>query len=61
MEVRAEIERKLDGEAVQKAMADLKEATPVVMNPDYFGPAPAAVTRTPGTVKVQPQPPAQPK
>ena len=61
VEVRAEIERKLDGEAVQKAMADLKEATPVVMNPDYFGPAPAAVTPPPGTVKVQPQTPAPPK
>jgi hypothetical protein len=43
VEVRAEIEKKLDGEAVKKAMDDLKAATPVVMNPDYFGPAPAAM------------------
>jgi hypothetical protein len=28
---------------VKKAMDDLKNATPVVMNPDYFGPAPAAM------------------
>jgi len=60
VEVRAEIERKLDGEAVQKAMADLKEATPVVMNTDYFGPAPAAAAPPAGAIKLPPQP-AQPK
>jgi len=42
VEVRAEIEKKLNGELVKKTMDDLKAATPVVMNPDYFGPAPAA-------------------
>jgi len=41
VEVRPEIDRKLSGEAVNKAVNDLKTATPVVMNPDYFGPAPA--------------------
>jgi parvulin-like peptidyl-prolyl isomerase len=43
VEVRPDIEKKLDGELVKKAMDDLKNATPVVMNPDYFGPAPAAM------------------
>jgi parvulin-like peptidyl-prolyl isomerase len=36
VEVRAEIERKLDGELVKKTIDDLKAATPVVRNPDYF-------------------------
>jgi len=40
VEVRPEIERKLDGELVKKTMDDLKAAKPVVMNPDYFGPPP---------------------
>jgi parvulin-like peptidyl-prolyl isomerase len=60
IEVRPEIERRLDGEAVKKAMDDLKAATPVVMNPDYFGPAPAAMT-PPGprpTPTIQAPPPA---
>lgn len=64
VEVRPEIERKLDAEMIKKTMDDLKAATPVVMNHDYFGPAPAAMTppapRPP--VPGQPQPPAaQPK
>jgi peptidyl-prolyl cis-trans isomerase C len=63
VEVRGEIEKKLDAEAVRKAMEDMKAATPVVMNPDYFGPAPSAAlppaARPP--VAVQPPPPAQPK
>jgi parvulin-like peptidyl-prolyl isomerase len=41
VEVKAEIDKKLDGELVKKSMDDLRAATPVVMNPDYFGPAPA--------------------
>jgi len=63
VDVRAEIERKLNGEAVNKAVNDLKAATPVVMNPDYFGQAPAAV-KPPAAkpaVPVQPPPAPQPK
>jgi parvulin-like peptidyl-prolyl isomerase len=64
VEVRPEIERKLDAEMIKKSIDDLKAATPVVMNHDYFGPAPSAMTphapRPP--VPSQPQPPAaQPK
>jgi peptidyl-prolyl cis-trans isomerase C len=58
VEVRPEIEKKLDAEVVKKTMDDLKAATPVIMNPDYFGPAPpAAATALPGAkppVTVQP-------
>jgi parvulin-like peptidyl-prolyl isomerase len=61
IEVRADIEKKLDGELVKKTMDDLKTATPVVMNPDYFGPAPTATAPSLGGIKIQPQPPAQPK
>ena len=63
VEVRPEIERKLDADLVKKAMDDLKTNTPVVMNPDYFGPAPApAAPPSLGGIKIQPQPtPAQPK
>ena len=39
-EVRPEIERKLDAELVKKTIDDLKAATPVVRNPDYFVSAP---------------------
>ncbi|MGO4882512.1 MAG: peptidylprolyl isomerase [Bryobacteraceae bacterium] len=41
VEVRPEIERKLDAELVKKTMDDLKTNTAVVENPDYFGPPPA--------------------
>jgi peptidyl-prolyl cis-trans isomerase C len=64
-EVRADIERKLDPEAVKKAMDEVKAATPVVFNPDFFGPpaptpAPAGTAKPP--IAVQPQQPApQPK
>ena len=43
IEVRAEIERKLDQELVKKTMDDLRARTNVVMNPDFFGPAPSAM------------------
>ena len=56
IEVRAEIEKKLDAEIVKKTMDDLKASTPVVMNPDYFGAAPATMTTPPGGIRVQPQP-----
>ena len=62
-EVRPEIERKLDADAVKKAMDDLRAATPVVMNEEYFGPAtppmpPGAkpITIQPGPVQPKPQP-----
>jgi hypothetical protein len=63
VEVRADIEKKLDPELVKKAMDDLKSATPVVMNPDYFGPAPAAMAPPAAkpTFTVPPQPAPQPK
>ena len=63
VEVRAEIERKLDADAVQKATADLKESAHVVMDPAYFGPPPPAMP-PPGpkpAITIQPPPPAQPK
>jgi hypothetical protein len=60
-EVRPEIERKLDGEQVKKAMDDLKAATPVVMNDEYFGPAappmPPPGARSPITIQPQVQQP----
>jgi peptidyl-prolyl cis-trans isomerase C len=43
VDVRPEIEKRLNAELVKKAMDDLKAATPVVMNPDFFPPAPAAM------------------
>jgi len=51
VEVKAEIEKKLNAEAVKKVMDDLKTNTPVVMNEEYFGPpTPAAAPPTaPGT------------
>jgi len=63
VEVRTEIERKLDADLVKKATDDLKTSTPVVMNPDYFGPAPAAMAPPAAkpTVTIQPQPAPQPK
>jgi peptidyl-prolyl cis-trans isomerase C len=65
VEVRPEIEKRLDGELVKKTMDDLKAATPVVMNPDYFGPPQAAGMPPggPGGIRIQPQPaaPAPPK
>lgn len=64
-EVRPEIERKLDAELVKKTMDDLKTSAAVVMNPDYFGPAPApAAAVTPPAkppVATPPQPSPQPK
>ncbi|MGA2741856.1 MAG: peptidylprolyl isomerase [Bryobacteraceae bacterium] len=63
VEVRAEIDKKLDAELVKKSMDDLKNNTPVVMNPDYFGPAPAAMAppASKPPITVQPPPAAQPK
>jgi parvulin-like peptidyl-prolyl isomerase len=54
VEVRPEIEKKLDAEAVRKTMDDAKAAANVVMNPDYFGPAPGAMSPPPA-----PKPPVQ--
>ena len=62
VEVREQIERQLDGEAVRKAMEDLRTATHVVMDPEYFGPAPAATApAAKPPVQVHPQPAQQPK
>ena len=63
VEVRADIDKKLDGDLVKKTMDDLKAATPVVMNPDYFGPAPTATAPPAGKppITIQPQPAPQPK
>ncbi len=63
VEVRPEIERKLDAELVKKTMDDLKAATPVVMNPDYFGPPQAAGAKpglsVPQGIQIQPGKPKQ--
>jgi len=65
-EVRAEIEKKLQPEMARKEVEALRAGTPVVMNPDYFGPPPPP----PGTPSAAPQahppvqtppPPPQPK
>jgi len=40
-QVRPELERKLEGEKVRQEMEDLKTAAHVVLNPEFFGPAPA--------------------
>jgi hypothetical protein len=64
VEVRPEIERKLAADIVKKTMDDLKAATPVVMNPEYFvaSPPPMAPPTPRPAVTIQPQPPApQPK
>ena len=63
VEVRPEIERKLDAERVKKALDEVKNATVVGMNPDYFGPPPApqAPPAPKPPVAVQPPPAAQPK
>jgi len=50
-EVRPEIERKLEAEQVKKTLDDLKASTPVVMNPDYFGSAPAPAAMVPPAAK----------
>jgi peptidyl-prolyl cis-trans isomerase C len=56
VEVREEIERKLDGDEVKKKMDDLKTEANVVMNPEYFGPAPTAGAPPLGGIRIQPQP-----
>ena len=61
VEVRAEIERKLAGETVRKTVEDLKTSAHVVMNPDYFGPAPTAVAKPSITVQPPQQPQAHPQ
>ncbi len=54
VEVRPEIEKKLDAEMVQKAMDSLKASANVVMNPDFFGPSAAPAAKP--TITVQPKP-----
>jgi hypothetical protein len=53
------LEKKLDAEAVKKAMDDLKTNTPVVMNADYFGPAPVPALTKPAA-PAEPQAPPKP-
>jgi hypothetical protein len=60
VEVRAEVERKLDGELVKKAMDDLKASASVVMDPDYFGPTPPAAA-APAAKPAAAVPPAAPQ
>jgi peptidyl-prolyl cis-trans isomerase C len=66
-EVRADIEKKLQPEMAKKEVEALRTATPVVMDPNYFGPPappPAPASLGPGRTPVQPPPPApapQPK
>lgn len=56
VEVRPEIEKKLDAEAVKKSLDDLRNSSTVVMNPDYFGPAPApAPAGAKSGITIQPQ------
>lgn len=61
VEVRPEIEKKLDAELVKKAMDDLKAKTPVVMNAEFFGPAPTPGAPPPGSRMMQPPPAPTPK
>ena len=42
VEVRADMEKKMTGDVVKKELDDLKKSTPAVMDPDFFGPPPAA-------------------
>jgi peptidyl-prolyl cis-trans isomerase C len=62
-EVQADIDKKLDAELIKKTMDDVKNGTPVVMNPDYFGPPPAAMAPSAAkpSITVQPPPAPQPK
>jgi peptidyl-prolyl cis-trans isomerase C len=41
-DVKPELEKKLPADMAQKEMEQLKNSTPVVMDPEYFGPAPQA-------------------
>jgi peptidyl-prolyl cis-trans isomerase C len=60
VEVRAEIEKKLDAELVKKTVEDLMAATPVVRNPDYFPPPPPPPAARP-TITQPPAASAPPK
>jgi len=53
VEVKPEIERKLNAELVRKAMENLKTSKNVVMNADYFGPATPPAPKP--TITVQPK------
>jgi peptidyl-prolyl cis-trans isomerase C len=58
-DARPELEKKLPAEMVQKEMEQLKNSTAVVMDPEYFGPAPAAIR--PPSLAPQAKPPAAPQ
>lgn len=61
VEVRAEIDKKLEAEVVRKTIDDLKASAHVVLNPDYFGPAPTVAARPAIAAPPQPQAHPQPK
>jgi parvulin-like peptidyl-prolyl isomerase len=63
-EVRSDIEKKLQPEMAKKEVEALRAATPVVMDPAYFGPAtppPAAPSLGPGRTPIQPAPAPAPQ
>jgi len=60
VEVRPEIERKLDSELVRKTIENLVAATPVVKNPEYFPAAPPRMM-PPARPTITNPPPAAPK
>ncbi|MFN7993808.1 MAG: peptidylprolyl isomerase [Bryobacteraceae bacterium] len=57
-EVRPELEKKLPMEIAQKKLQDLQTGTAIVMDPEYFGSAPAAMA--PPTLGPMPKPQATP-
>jgi parvulin-like peptidyl-prolyl isomerase len=62
-EVRADIEKKLQPETAKKEVDALRAATPVVLDPNYFGPPtppPSAPSIGPGRTPIQPPPAAPP-
>lgn len=66
VDVRPEIEKKLDAELVKKTMDDLRTSANVEMNPEYFGPPapampPAARPQITAPPQTQPKPQSQPQ
>jgi peptidyl-prolyl cis-trans isomerase C len=63
-EVRADIEKKLQPEMAKKEVEALRASTPVVMDPNYFGPPtppPSAPSLGPGRTPIQPPPAPAPQ
>ncbi|MGA2132605.1 MAG: peptidylprolyl isomerase [Bryobacteraceae bacterium] len=59
VDVKPEIERKLNADLVKKTMDDLKTSKNVVFNADYFGPATPPPAPMKPTISVQPKPDAK--